>query len=591
MNKVNTQRLYSGTVIEFKVGKKFYYFQVIRRKSNGADVIKLFFKGVQTRPRDMETYISQSPSEYYNFYVDKEYIGNKFVIVGRYALDSPKWKDEAPLFIMNTWPVIDPRPQEQNQREEGREQFINSWISASSDPVDYLPKWRIFHRFNCYINFWGGCYNSLPPDYLLEYPSYADSDTLQDLVRFFANHGMSPKEFFCKKLQDEGAAEVEKRVMKTLKSVANSGFVTKNDESFLESAYCDDKTAPYSRRTDFVSGDVFEISNNGYYYYFQIIRQISFMGLLLDDICEEPFCYLLKVLYARFDKRPNDIERMLRSCPSQTIVCAIRRRDEVELVGNYEVVSDWRDEDPPFFLVPKHNDEGYDGLSELEEYPTRQWSVLILSDHSTYGFYRVTEYNAGYRFPSDYRCYPTFWGYVLLCDLRLSNLLRREVDFYLANGKYFIDAIAEAWNPELFLKWAQETIWTDRQIVEERRKRKQDSSMEFVPYKYTSSDVRRRVKKLVNMQRRRKQFSEETLVEFEEILNEFVDNIVGKKDDKKNIKKWAKTAIRKLNRANKKLDHSLIETQERDELAQFFFDAGCYVGVDIFEVVDETRDW
>ena len=93
------------------------------------------------------------------------------------------------------------------------------------------------------------------------------------------------------------------------------------------------------------------------------------------------------------------------------------------------------------------------------------------------------------------------------------------------------------------------------------------------------------------MQRRRKQFSEETLVEFEEILNEFVDNIVGKKDDKKNIRKWAKTAIRKLNRANKKLDHSLIETQERDELFQFFFDAGCYVGVDIFDVVDETRDW
>ena len=64
-----------------------------------------------------------------------------------------------------------------------------------------------------------------------------------------------------------------------------------------------------------------------------------------------------------------------------------------------------------------------------------------------------------------------------------------------------------------------------------------------------------------------------------------------KKDDKKNIRKWAKTAIRKLNRANKKLDHSLIETQERDELFQFFFDAGCYVGVDIFDVVDETRDW
>ena len=93
------------------------------------------------------------------------------------------------------------------------------------------------------------------------------------------------------------------------------------------------------------------------------------------------------------------------------------------------------------------------------------------------------------------------------------------------------------------------------------------------------------------MQKSRKLFSSETIEEFKSTLSEFVDNIVGKKDDKENIRQSAKAAIRKLNRANKKLDYEFIETDERDELGEFFYMAGSYVGVDIRKLFDSARDW
>ena len=115
--------------------------------------------------------------------------------------------------------------------------------------------------------------------------------------------------------------------------------------------------------------------------------------------------------------------------------------------------------------------------------------------------------------------------------------------------------------------------------------------MDFEAYKYTPEEIRLRIKDLVEMQRNREEFSEETLAEFEAILQEFVDNTVDKKDDKENIESWATTAIHKLNRMNEDADYVFIETEERDELAVFFFDAGCCVGVDIFDVIDNERDW
>ena len=119
--------------------------------------------------------------------------------------------------------------------------------------------------------------------------------------------------------------------------------------------------------------------------------------------------------------------------------------------------------------------------------------------------------------------------------------------------------------------------------------------MDFEAYKYTPEEIRLRIKDLVEMQRSREEFSEETLAEFEAILKEFVDNTVDKKDDKENIRQSAKAAIRKLNRANKKLDYEFIETDEREELGEFFYMAGSYVGsyvgVDIRKLFDSARDW
>ena len=511
-------------------------------------------------------------------------------------MESKKWKDDGPLFVIDGWPIVDTRPRYEapqidwdspngfDAKREYERQFVESCISSSSDSIDYFPEWNIHHRYNAFVNLWGGSYNALPPDYMLDYP--ISTGDLPKQIRFFTNHGMIPREYFCKRLRDEGAVNVEKRVIETLKTLANVDIETELAKRYIENA------GKRNLRTDLSSGDVYEIYDNGHYYYFQVIRQLNFHCDHFLDFFHEMYRYMVKLVYARFDKRPDDLDSVLRSCPSQTIVSGIDEKGEMEFVGNYEILSEWRDEDPPFFLLYEQEDKQYADLDEVKERPTRQWQLIVRGDRSFHGVYRVVRYRAGYRFPTKYRRYPIYFDLGCLFGTpRFSAMAPRGVDFYLANGKFFIDAVSEAWTDEFFLTWMKETIWTDRQIVEERRKRKQDSSMEFVPYKYTSSDVRRRVKKLVNMQRRRKQFSEETLVEFEEILNEFVDNIVGKKDDKKNIRKWAKTAIRKLNRANKKLDHSLIETQERDELFQFFFDAGCYVGVDIFDVVDETRDW
>ena len=56
-----------------------------------------------------------------------------------------------------------------------------------------------------------------------------------------------------------------------------------------------------------------------------------------------------------------------------------------------------------------------------------------------------------------------------------------------------------------------------RQIVEERRRGKV-RIMNFEAYKYTPEEIRLRIKDLVEMQRSREEFSEETLAEFEAIL-------------------------------------------------------------------------
>ena len=587
--KPTVYRFHNGDVFEFQVDGLYYYFQLIRHKDSHK-VIKLFFNGVHGRPTDMEGYIQHSPFDYYLHYFDKKEIGRSIFYVGRSKPEYSKWQDETPLYGILALPVDDLRiykelPYYGVDYNDGwweiykndKRRIVEEWISKASDFNEYFPRWKLKHRLDGEDFGTAIIYNSLPDESLLEFPIYIDAMfcNLSDEVRFFANHGATTRDYFRKRLIDEGSEKTLARVI-VAKSASASRMKTsiKETEAFIEKEISSND----KYRTEFSDGDVFEIHRDGYYYYyFQVIRQV-----LLQNSINIFYC-LIKIVYHRFNERQKDLENVVNTYPSQVVLSQALKNEEIELVGNHEVMTEWRDKNPAASIV-FYLDQ--DKSIETEPF---SWRVMVFADEPVSKCYSFVHYWSGYRFPAQFRQYPLC--YEVGWKGTFSDIAVRDVDYYLANGKFLVDAAGEYWDAERILAWAESIPWTDKQIMEAARKKKGENAPLFVPYKFSATDLRKRVKKLVGMQRRRKLFTSETLANFETILTDFVDNIVGKKDDKKNIRKEVKSAIRKLNRADRKVDHGLIETEEGEELFQFFLDAGSYVGVDIWETIEDERDW
>ncbi len=576
---MSARQLCIGSVFEFEVEGRYYYLQIIRCNDE-YNIVRIFFDGVNERPVDMDSYIRNSVFDYYAYYIDKSYLGKILSYVGRYTLESAKWKDEPPPFYIYGWPIDDLRRPEEIQwlreresssdwhklYDEDERRIKEMWIAKESESLPYYPRWKIKLLRPGTINSRSD-YQLLPDESLLDYPIYTSN--IIDEVRLFTRHGATSKDYFRKRCSEEPADVMETRVVAALKDKADRGYASKEKaESVLALKYYTDQF-----RTDISSGDVYEICDDGHYYYFQALRKLNFFHRELS----KPHYYLIKLAYARYDKRPNDLLDVFNSQPTQDIVSLIRKTDNIEFVGNYKVESEWRDDAPPFLLFFHQNNERF---PEPESCMT-QWKVIVRGDRLTSGFYFYEEYQTGSCFPSKFRSYPLFCE---IYDRQFSFIALREVDYYLARGQFQVDVAAKDSAPERLRAWAENLPWNFEESS-------YDKLPEFVAYKHTATDLRKRAKKLVGMQRRRKQFTPETIAKFEAILTEFVDNIVDKKDDKKNIQKHAKAAIRKLNRMNDKLDQALIETEERDELFQFFFDAGSYVGVDIGKLIEDAREW
>ena len=75
------------------------------------------------------------------------------------------------------------------------------------------------------------------------------------------------------------------------------------------------------------------------------------------------------------------------------------------------------------------------------------------------------------------------------------------------------------------------------------------------------------------------------------ILEEYLRTISGKKGDEKNLYKATRIAVKKINKLDDKTDNELIETEEREELCNFFNNGSAYVGIETEDIADEWREW
>ena len=77
------------------------------------------------------------------------------------------------------------------------------------------------------------------------------------------------------------------------------------------------------------------------------------------------------------------------------------------------------------------------------------------------------------------------------------------------------------------------------------------------------------------------------------ILDSYIDELIVAKKDEKTIMKAVKGVITKLNKLNKKCDHSIIETDQREYLCDYIEEAAIAAGLPKppYDITEKWREW